>query len=166
MAFAPFASPVTTRSAAECGPTFSLGVAAWRRDVFVRCIKMHGIWFAPVVAIAGLRKMATTAHLPIRIAKEYNAAGIGEDNFSPNIGFMANDPLRVVFLEIRFVSGLFGFAGVFVRRHPVCRAARSDALLARDRLPHSRTSENMSGMMPFNDSAYQIDHPNRGSLFQ
>jgi hypothetical protein len=78
-AFALYASLVTTGPTAESSPTFSLGAAAWRRDVFVRCIKMHGIWFAPLLAIAGLRKMATTTHLHIRIAQKYKAAGIGED---------------------------------------------------------------------------------------
>ncbi|NOX83651.1 MAG: hypothetical protein GXP06_11825 [Alphaproteobacteria bacterium] len=32
-----------------------------------------------------------------------------EDNFSPDMGFIANYPLWVVFLKIRFVLWLFGF---------------------------------------------------------
>jgi hypothetical protein len=43
------------------------------------------------------------------VGREYRAAGTREDNSSPNIGFMANYPLRVVKSEIRFVLWLFGF---------------------------------------------------------
>ncbi|VAW06636.1 hypothetical protein MNBD_ALPHA05-2336 [hydrothermal vent metagenome] len=43
------------------------------------------------------------------VGREYRAAGIREDNFSPDIGFMEDYPLWVVFSKIRFVLWLCEF---------------------------------------------------------
>jgi hypothetical protein len=57
----------------------------------------------PLAAIRIIEETVGLTPLHIRIAEEYRAAGMREDNFSPNIGFMANDPLRVVKSKIQFV---------------------------------------------------------------